>query len=290
MAFDTGDHPVCQSIFSTRSFPAMEDRISITVESGVADVRLIRSDKMNALDSKMFAAIVAAGEQLRADPTVRVVVLSGEGRAFCAGLDMSSFAGMAQAESDAGGADSGKSKSQLADRSHGIANLPQHAAWMWRELPVPVIAAVHGVALGGGFQVMLGADMRYAAPGTRLSIMEIKWGLVPDMAGTQLLRQLVRELTYTGRIFNAEEALEMGFVTAVVDDPRAHALELARQIASKNPEAIRASKRLLNEANYLSAADGLLQESREQDAIIGQPNQIESVMAEMERRVANFTD
>jgi enoyl-CoA hydratase/carnithine racemase len=273
----------------------MEDRISITVESGVADVRLIRSDKMNALDSKMFAAIVAAGEKLRADPTVRVVVLSGEGRAFCAGLDMSNFAGMAEAGSDASGADSGKSKSKLVDRSHGIANLPQHAAWMWRELPVPVIAAVHGVALGGGFQVMLGADMRYAAPGTRLSIMEIKWGLVPDMAGTQLLRQLVRddvvrELTYTGKIFDAEQGVDYGVITQVVDDPRAHALALAAEIAGKNPEAIRADKRLFNSLGQLSTAEGLLMESVEQDSIIGTPNQIEAVMAEFEKRAANFVD
>lgn len=273
----------------------MEDRISIAVEGGVADVRFIRSEKMNALDSKMFAAIVEAGEQLRADPAVRVVVLSGEGRAFCAGLDMSNFAGMAAPKGDAGGAGDAKPRSTLATRTHGLANLPQHAAWMWRELPVPVIAAVHGVALGGGFQVMLGADMRYAAPGTRLSIMEIKWGLVPDMAGTQLLRQLVRddvvrELTYTGKIFDAEQGVDYGLITQVVEDPRAHALALAAEIAGKNPDAIRADKRLFNSANQLSAAEGLIMESEEQDRIIGTPNQIEAVMAEFEKRAANFVD
>jgi enoyl-CoA hydratase/carnithine racemase len=274
----------------------MKDRIEISVDRGVADVRLVRGDKMNALDNKMFEAIIEAGEVLRGDPGIRVVVLSGEGRAFCAGLDMSNFAAMADAGIE-GDKKSGSKpvRSTLAERTHGIANRPQHAAWMWRELPVPVIAAVHGVALGGGFQVALGADMRYAAPGTRMSVMEIKWGLVPDMAGTQLMRHLVRddlvrELTYTGRIFTAEEAVEMGLVTRIVEDPRAHALEVAREIAGKNPSAIRADKRLLNAANYLDVAAGLLMESEEQDAIIGTPDQIEAVMAELEKRPANFSE
>ena len=271
----------------------MEDRISITVEAGVADVRLVRSDKMNALDPKMFAAITAAGEQLREDSGVRAVVLSGEGRAFCAGLDMANFAGMADA--DSGNSGGKKSRRGLAPRTHGIANGPQHAAWLWRELPVPVIAAVHGVAFGGGFQLALGADMRYAAPGTRFSVMEIKWGLVPDMAGTQLMRALVRddvarELSYTGRIFSAEEAAAYGLVTQIVEDPLRHALSLARDIAGKNPEAIRANKRLFNSANYVSAAEGLLMESQEQDKLIGSANQVEAVTAEFEKRAANFSD
>lgn len=261
----------------------MEDRISTSVSEHVAHVRLIRSDKMNALDSKMFDAIEAAGKQLAADPEVRAVVLSGEGRGFCAGLDMGSFAAMTD----------GKENSKLIPRTHGIANGPQHAAWMWRELPVPVIAAVHGVALGGGFQVALGADIRYAAPGTRMSVMEIKWGLVPDMAGTQLMRHMarddvVRELTYTGRIFTAEEARDFGFVTRVCEDPLADALETARYIATRNPDAIRAGKQLLNEANYLQADEGLMLESKLQDAILGSPNQAEAIMAETEQRPAKF--
>ncbi len=271
----------------------MQDRIEIDVQNHVADVRLVRTDKMNALDRKMFDAIEEAGKQLAADPDVRVVVLSGEGRSFCAGLDMSHFAAMADT-SDKEEGNAASVPKTLAERTHGLANGPQHAAWMWRELPVPVIAAVHGVALGGGFQVALGADMRYAAPGTRFSVMEIKWGLVPDMAGMPLMRNLarddvIRELTYTGRIFEAEEAQALGFVTAVVEDPRAHALELAAQIAGKNPDAIRADKRLLNTATDSSIADLLVQESVEQDGIIGTPNQIEAVMAEMEKRAANFS-
>ncbi len=271
----------------------MKDRISITVEDGVADVRLIRSDKMNALDHKMFDAIEEAGMQLRADDSVRVVVLSGEGRAFCAGLDMGNFAAMAESGDGGEGGEEHVASNKLETRTHGIANKPQHAAWMWRELPVPVIAAVHGVALGGGFQVALGADIRYAAPGTRMSVMEIKWGLVPDMAGTQIMRHLarddvIRELTYTGRIFEAEEAQSLGFVTRVCDDPLAAAMDTARQIAGRNPDAIRADKQLLNDAAYLDREQGLILESRLQDAIIGKPNQIEAVMAEMEGRPAKY--
>jgi enoyl-CoA hydratase/carnithine racemase len=185
-------------------------------------------------------------------------------------------------------------RTSLEDRTHGIANRAQHAAWMWRELPVPVIAAVHGVAFGGGLQVALGADIRYATPDCRFSVMEIKWGLVPDMAGTQLLRHLVRddvlrELTYSGRIFNGEEAQALGIVTRVSEDPLADAMETARQIAGRNPDAIRADKRLLNCAPYLSAEEGLVEESREQQRIIGTPNQVEAVMAEMEKRPAEFS-
>ncbi len=274
----------------------MQDRIDINVENGIANVRLVRGDKMNALDAKMFDAMAEAGEQLRNDLDVRVVVLSGEGRAFCAGLDMGSFAAMADgANADLSEGDKDKPQPRkLEPRTHGKANREQHAAWMWHELPVPVIAAVHGVALGGGFQVALGADIRYAAPGTRMSVMEIKWGLVPDMAGTQLMRHLarddvIRELTYTGRIFEAEEAAEMGFVTRVCDDPLAAAMETARYITTRNPDAIRADKQLLNAANYAQEEEGLTLESRLQDAIIGTPNQIEAVMAEMEGRAAKFT-
>jgi enoyl-CoA hydratase/carnithine racemase len=271
----------------------IQDRIEIDIDSGIAQVRLVRSDKMNALDGRMFEALEEAGTRLREDRDVRVVVLSGEGRAFCAGLDMSSFAAMA--DGGGSGAASGKQQRQgLSERTHGIANRPQHAAWLWRELPVPVIAAVHGVALGGGFQLALGADLRYATADTRMSIMEIKWGLVPDMAGTQIMRHLaredvLRELTYTGRIFNGEEALGYGLVTRVCEDPLAAAMETAGQIAGRNPDAIRADKRLFNEAGYLSAADGLLMESELQDELIGTPNQVEAVMAELEKRAANFS-
>ena len=267
----------------------MKDRVSIDFKDGVADVRLIRVDKMNALDPAMFEGIIEAGSKLATMQGLRCVVLSGEGKAFCAGLDMGSFAAMKQ-EGDAV-----PGVRDLTRRTHGIANRPQQCAWLWRALPVPVIAAVHGVAFGGGFQIALGPDIRYATPDARFSVMEIKWGLVPDLAGTQLMRHLaredvVRELTYTGRIFNGVEAQQMGFVTRVTDDPRTAALETAREIADKNPDAIRANKRLLNEAVATDAAAGLMMESVEQKKLIGSPNQLEAIMSNLQKRAANYRD
>ena len=267
----------------------MKDRVSIDFKEGIADVRLIRADKMNALDTAMFEGILEAGARLAAMPGLRCVVLSGEGKAFCAGLDMGSFAAM-KAEGDAV-----PGVRDLTRRTHGIANRPQQCAWLWRELPVPVIAAVHGVAFGGGFQIALGPDIRYATADARFSVMEIKWGLGPDLAGTQLMRHLarediVRELTYTGRIFNGVEACEMGFVTRVVDDPRAAALETAREIAAKSPDAMRANKRLLNAAVATDAASGLMMESVEQQKLIGSPNQLEAIMSNLQKRAANYRD
>ena len=265
----------------------MKDRISIDMKDGVADVRMIRADKMNALDQAMFDGLIEAGEKLAADKDVRAIVLSGEGRAFCAGLDMGRFEGMAA------GADKVAELRDLVPRTNGPANRPQWAAWLWRELQVPVIAAVHGVALGGGFQIALGADMRYSTPDAKYSVMEIKWGLVPDVAGTQLMRHLaredvVRELTYTGRIFSGDEAFGYGLVTRVMADPRAAALETAREIAGKNPHAIRAAKRLLNLAVATDAKTGLIAESAEQQKLLGSPNQREAVAANLEKRPPRF--
>lgn len=268
----------------------MEERIKTTISDGVADVRLVRSDKMNALDDAMFKALVETGERLKADKNIRAVVISGDGRAFCAGLDMGNFGKMAAGERDKNAV-----TNRLTPRTHGIANRAQYAAYVWREIPVPVIAAVHGVAFGGGFQVALGADMRYVAPGTRMCVMEIKWGLVPDMAGMALMRTLarddiLRELTYTGRIFEAEEALAIGFATKIMDDPYAAALATAREIADKNPDAIRADKRILNAMADSTDAELLLAESTEQDKIIGSANQKEAVIAQLEKRRPTFAN
>lgn len=267
-----------------------EDRISVTIDNGVADVRLVRVDKMNALDDAMFSALIETGERLKADPSVRVVVLSGEGRAFCAGLDMGNFGKMASGERKGG-----SETLVTANRTPGGANRAQHAVMIWREIPVPVIAAIHGVAFGGGFQLTLGADIRYVTADARMSVMEIKWGLVPDMAGLVLMRHLarddvIRELTYSGRQFNGEEAVQLGFATRVCADPRADALALAAEIAAKNPHAIRADKRLFEVAASGSQHEILLAESVEQTALIGSPNQIEAVMANMQKRAPVFAD
>jgi enoyl-CoA hydratase/carnithine racemase len=217
---------------------------------------------------------------------LRAVVLHGQGRAFCAGLDMGNFAKMAQG-------DALSSLADLVPRTHGLANHAQQVAWQWRELPVPVVAALQGVAFGGGLQVALGADMRYAAPDTRVSVLEIQWGLVPDMAGMALLRELVRadvarELVYSGRILQADEACQLGLITAVHADPLAQARAFAAQVAARNPDAVRADKRLLNACTDADEAALLLAESVAQQAILGSPNQREAVRAHQERRVPVF--
>jgi len=266
----------------------MNDRVAIDFTDGLAHVRLTRADKMNALDPAMFEAIAGAITKLKDHPGLRVVVLSGEGRAFCAGLDLSGMAG-------GGGNGNGSGHRPLSKRSHGDTNLPQFVAWGWRTLPVPVIAAVHGVAFGGGFQIMSGADIRIAHPDTRCAIMELKWGLVPDMAGFPLWRgnvrdDVIRELTYTNREFSGREAHAHGFVTRLADDPLAEALDLAKRLLLKNPHAIRAAKRLCNQMADSTDQALLMAESAEQDQIIRTPNQMEAVMAEMQKRAPVFRD
>jgi enoyl-CoA hydratase/carnithine racemase len=271
----------------------MEDRVRIEIQDGVADVRLVRADKMNALDNAMFDALIRAGERLKGEAGVRAVVLSGEGRAFCAGLDTSNFAAMASGERSGGQGTAGALVTR--NRTPGGSNRAQHAVMVWREIPVPVIAAVHGVAFGGGFQLALAPDLRFVTADVKLSVLEIKWGLVPDMAGVVLMRHLVRddvarELTFSGRIFNGEEAVRIGMATRVCADPRAEALAFAREVAGRNPHAIRAGKRLLNLAMEADQREVLMEESREQTALIGSPNQVEAVRASLENRAPNFAE
>ena len=273
----------------------MNDRVTVDIQGGVADVRLVRTDKMNALDDAMFSALIETGERLKSEAGLRAVVLSGEGRAFCAGLDMGSFQAMASGERKSGAGDEASTALLTRKRTEGGSNRAQHACMVWREIPVPVIAAVHGVAFGGGFQLALGADLRYVTPDVRMAVLEIKWGLVPDMAGMVLMRGLVRddvarELTWTGRIFGGAEAVAMGLATRTCADPRGDALELAREIAGKNPDAIRGGKRLLNLAAEADQHAILLAESKEQSALIGSANQVEAVMANLQKREPQFAD
>jgi len=273
----------------------MSDRVTLDLQDGVADVRLNRPDKMNAIDQAMFRGLIEAGRQIAAEPSVRAVVLSGEGRAFCAGLDMASFSAMADGSRKRDAGEGGDAGGLLRKDQESPANFAQRAAWVWREVPVPVIAAVHGVAYGGGLQLALGADIRITAPDARLSVMEIKWGLIPDMSGTQTLRDLVRddvarELTFTGRIVSGDEAVQIGLATRAHDDPRTIALEMARDITMRSPDAIRAGKRLLNESRHASIAEGLRLEAQLQAGLIGGPNQVEAVRANMEKRAPRFRD
>ncbi len=258
------------------------DRVTIEVADGIADVTLNRPDKLNALDPAMFSALSEASSALAKRGDVRAVVLSGRGRAFCAGLDLASMAG-------------DPSAGLLDERAYGIANVFQNAAWGWRSLPVPVIAAVHGVAFGGGLQIALGADIRIVAPDAKLAVMEARWGMVPDMAGIALLRGLVRddvarELTYTARQFSGAEAAELGLATQLADDPRAAALALAAEIAARSPRAVRSAKRLFGLSQDAGADALLLAESREQAELLAGPDLPETVAAHAEQRAPRFAD
>ncbi|MET0903942.1 MAG: crotonase/enoyl-CoA hydratase family protein [Acidimicrobiales bacterium] len=272
----------------------MSDRVSITVDDGIADVRLNRPDKLNALDQAMFQGIVDAGEGLKGDPGVRVVVLSGEGRGFCAGLDFGSFQAMAGGPPPAAEPTDGGGLGGIGDTGGRITHLGQQACWVWQELAVPVIAAVHGPALGGGLQIALGADLRIVAPDAKLSVLEARWGLIPDMTGTVMLPRLVgldvaKELTLTGRMVSGEEAVQLGLATKVADDPRAAAFDLAADLVTKSPDALREGKRLLNLSGTRPLAEQLADERQTMGSLIGSPNQVEATMAYFEKRDPNFT-
>lgn len=274
----------------------MSDRVTISIDGGVADVRLNRADKMNAFDPAMFAAVVEAGERLKTEPGVRAVVLSGEGRAFCSGLDFSQFQAMAgRGGEDRAAADDGPRLGRIFDLDGRITHLGQQAAWVWQELPMPVIVAVHGVAFGAGIQLALGADIRFVAPDAQLSVLEIRWGLTPDMTATVTLSRLLpldvaKELVFTGRIVSGEEAGKLGLATHVTPTPLDDALALARQIAGKNPHAVRGAKQLLNQARDASVADQFAAERDTISGLISSPNQVEAIKAYFEKRDPVFTD
>lgn len=259
-----------------------DERVRVDRDGAGATVWLTRAEKRNGLDIAMFEQLVAAGRSLAEDRTLRAVVLAGEGAAFCAGLDFQSFMTTPNAP-------------QILLEREGVANLAQEVGWVWRELPVPVIAAIHGPCFGGGLQIALGADIRLAHPEARLSVMEIRWGLIPDMGITQTLLPLVRpdvarELTYTGRRVSGTEALALGLVTRVVDDPQAEAKALADTIATKSPHAIRAAKALFERAPALGVAEGLALETELQLPLLGSKNQLEAVQANMQKRAPVFDD
>lgn len=261
----------------------MSDRVLVEIADGVADVRLNRPDKHNALDAPMFVGIIETAAQLASDRSVRAIVLSGEGHSFCSGLDFPSFM-------------AGGSNVNLLGREDGaVANMAQRAAYVWHEMPQPVIAAVTGHCYGGGIQIACACDIRIASPAAHLSVMEIKWGLVPDMTGTQLLPRLVgpdvlKELTWTGRKVTGDEAAGLGLVTRVAEDPRAAALDLAREIASKSPHAVRGAKALIDASYELDLRGGFEMEERIQIEILGSPNQQEAIKANFEKRPPVFED
>ncbi|MEX0739343.1 MAG: crotonase/enoyl-CoA hydratase family protein [Pseudohongiella sp.] len=265
-----------------------DNRVTVSVNQGVADVRMNRADKRNALDDALFQSLAAAGEALKTLPGLRAVVLSGEGESFCAGLDFGSFKGMSQRD--------GKTSTigtMVADDA--ITHLAQQVCWVWQEIPVPVIAALRGHALGGGMQIALCADIRIAHPDTQLSVREVFWGLIPDMTGTLMLSHLVRpdvarELIYTAKILQADEGHTLGLISHLSEDPLLAAQTLATEIASRSPDAVRAAKRLLSRKLRAEAAEQFAAEREEIYKLIGSPNQNEAVQAYFEKRPPAFKD
>ena len=265
-----------------------EDRVTISIEDGIADVRMNRADKRNALDNAMFTSLASAGDYLKTLPDLRAVVLSGDGASFCAGLDFGSFQAMAQGSSGQGG-----SVNAGAMSDGRITHLAQQVCWVWQEVPVPVIAAVHGHALGGGMQIALGADIRIVHPDTQLSVREVHWGLIPDMTGTLMLSRLVRpdivkDLVFSARVFSGAEGFELGVVTRLSKTPQADAMDLAQEIAGRSPDAVRGAKKLIN----LMANDGAAQQFAAEREVIGKliggANQVEAVMSHFEKRPPKF--
>ena len=271
------------------------DRVQITISDGIADVKMVRADKRNALDGAMFAALAAAGERLKTEAGVRAVVLSGEGGSFCAGLDFGSFQAMSSGDGPKVSDQPSNDGDPGAMQDGRITHLGQQVAWVWQEVPVPVIAAVHGHALGGGIQIALGADIRIVHPDTQLSVREVHWGLVPDMTGTLMLSQLVRadiakELTFTARVFDGREAHAIGIATRLSETPYDDAMAMARDIAGRSPDAIRGAKALFNGLLHGAAEQQFADERRVIGSLIGRPNQVEAIKANFEKRPANFVD
>jgi enoyl-CoA hydratase/carnithine racemase len=265
-------------------------RVSVTMHEGIAHVRLTRPDKRNALDDAMFQAIAQAGERVKHDTSVRAVVLSGEGASFCAGLDFGGFQAMGSGNSGDGSATAAGSM-----KDGRITHLAQQICWVWQEVPVPVIAALQGHALGGGMQLALGADIRIAHPDTKMSMREVHWGLIPDMTGTLRLSRLVRDdvmkdLVFTGRIFPASEGATLGVVTRLSNDPVADAMVAATEIAGRSPSAVRGAKQLINRLSNAGAAEHFAAEREIIFGLIGKPHQVEAITANFENRAPKFKD
>jgi enoyl-CoA hydratase/carnithine racemase len=240
--------------------------VTCTVEDGIAHVRLDRPDKLNALTLDILDDLVATANRLRKDKSLRAAIISGEGDAFCAGLDFASVmrnpAGIAKA---------------FVPRPWRGTNTFQEAPWAFRRIPVPVIAAVHGHCLGGGIQIALAADFRIATPDSRWSVLEGKWGLIPDMSGIQSLKEVVgidqaKLLTMTAEVFDGSRAKELGLVTQLDNDPVAGARRLAKELSTKSPDALAAAKRLFNDTWTASPRKTFARERAEQLVLLAARN------------------
>ena len=260
------------------------ENLLVNIDKHIATVTLNRPDKMNALNIQLFDELIETGNLITANSEIRVVVMHGNGRGFCAGLDLENFQNPSHPDF----------QKPLDLRSHGNCNKWQKAVMVWRSMPAPVITAVHGVAFGGGLQLMSAADIKYVHPDTQLSIMEMKWGIIPDMGGSvcwphHVRLDILKELIYTHRIFHGPQAVQYGFATHVSEHPLHDAMALAKEIAAKNPQAIQASKHMFNQLSGKSEDELLLSESVAQQQIMYSPNQKEAVMAILENREAMFS-
>ena len=271
------------------------DRVTVTISDGIADVRLDRADKRNALDPAMFEAIAKAGNDLVTNREIHAVVLSGNGNSFCAGLDFGSFQSMADSGKNGDSSNGNTSSSQNAGAMQpgAITHLAQQICWVWQEVPVPVVAALQGHALGGGMQLALGADIRVAHGETQFAMREVHWGLIPDMTGTLMLSRLVRDdvakdLVFSARIISGVEAHALGVVTRLSDTPFETAMQIAREIADRSPDAVRGAKALINRLSNAWAAEHFAEERSIIYSLIGKPNQVEAVMSNFEKRPAKF--
>jgi enoyl-CoA hydratase/carnithine racemase len=269
----------------------MSNALNISIENHVAHVQLNRPDSHNAIESGIMSGLLEFAQSMRDPGEVRVVVLSGSGKSFCAGLDMSAFAEMSSGDLSSDRADV---SAAMQDISPGGANRAQQVGWLWQEIPVPVIAAVQGAALGGGLNLALGADIRIVHPQAKLGFVEITWGLLPDMSASQSLRRLValdrmKELVLTGRKFSGEQALQYGLATELSETPVADALTMAATIANRNPDAVQAGKQILNNSALVDVAQGLAEEAATTRKLLGSANQLEAITAQFESREPKFT-
>ena len=278
---------------SSAETKSYNDRVKVSIEGGIADVRLDRADKRNALDPAMFDAIARAGKDLVSNKEIRAVVLSGSGASFCAGLDFASFQSMANGGSSSSDTKSNSGENAGAMQPGAITHLAQQICWVWQEVPVPVIAAIQGHALGGGMQLALGADIRIAHPDTQFAMREVHWGLIPDMTGTLMLSRLVRDdvakdLVFSARVISGTEAHQLGVVTRLTDSPLETAMQIASEIAERSPDAVRGAKALINRLSNAGAAEHFAEERKIIYSLIGKPNQVEAVMSNFEKRPASF--
>jgi len=278
---------------SSAETKSYNDRVKVSIKGGIADVRLDRADKRNALDPAMFDAIARAGKDLVSNKEIRAVVLSGSGASFCAGLDFASFQSMANGGSSNSDSKSNSGENAGAMQPGAITHLAQQICWVWQEVPVPVIAAIQGHALGGGMQLALGADIRIAHPDTQFAMREVHWGLIPDMTGTLMLSRLVRDdvakdLVFIARVISGTESHQLGVVTRLTDSPLEVAMQIASEIAERSPDAVRGAKALINRLSNAGAAEHFAEERKIIYSLIGKPNQVEAVMSNFEKRPASF--